>query len=104
MAKKRGTRRSSSTERSLRRRLQEANDTIAAIREGHVDALVMRTAEGEQIYTLRTADQPYRLMVEQMGEGALTLSADGTVLYCNARFAEMIGQPPVAIVGQAFAS
>jgi PAS domain S-box-containing protein len=101
--KKRVTRRSSSTVRSLRRRLQEANDTIAAIREGHVDALVMRTPEGEQIYTLRTADQPYRLMVEQMGEGALTLSADGTVLYCNARFAQMVGQPPVRIVGQAFA-
>src|SRR4051794_36261051 len=102
--KKRVTRRSSSTVRSLRRRLQEANDTIAAIREGHVDALVMRTPEGEQIYTLRTADQPYRLMVEQMGEGALTLSADGTVLYCNARFAQMIGQPSVGIVGQAFAN
>jgi PAS domain S-box-containing protein len=102
MVKKRVTRGSTSTVRSLRRRLQEANDTIAAIREGHVDALVMRTPEGEQIYTLRTADQPYRLMVEQMAEGALTLSADGAILYCNARFAEMLGQSPVGIVGQTF--
>ena len=49
--------------------------------------------EGEQIYTLRSADQPYRLMVEQMREGALTLAADGTILYCNQRFAELMALP-----------
>ena len=75
----------------LRRRLREAEDTLKAIREGHVDALVVYAPHGEQLYTLRTADQPYRLMVEQMREGALTLSADGTILYCNDRFAELMG-------------
>jgi PAS domain S-box-containing protein len=104
MAKKRVTRRSRPTVQSLRRRLREAEDTLQAIREGHIDALVMATPDGEQIYTLHTADQPYRLMVEQMREGALTLSADGTVLYCNARFAELVGQSSVGIVGQAFAN
>jgi PAS domain S-box-containing protein len=104
MAKKRLPGRSSSTVESLRRRLQEAEDTLQAIREGHVDALVLQTPDGEQIYTLRTADQPYRLIVEQMREGALTLSAEGTVLYCNARFAELVGQSSVGIVGQVFAN
>ena len=85
----------------LRRRLQEAEDTINAIREGHVEALVVSAPEGEQIYTLRTADQPYRLMVEQMREGALTLAADGTILYCNQRFAELMGRPAERIAGQA---
>ena len=85
----------------LRRRLQEAEDTINAIRDGHVEALVVSSPEGEQIYTLRTADQPYRLMVEQMREGALTLSADGTILYCNQRFAELMARPPERIAGQA---
>ena len=80
----------------LRRRLQEAEDTINAIRDGHVEALVVHAAEGEQIYTLRSADQPYRLIVEQMREGALTLSADGTILYCNQRFAELMARPPSA--------
>ena len=84
----------------LQRRLQEAEDTINAIREGHVEALVVSAPEGEQIYTLRTADQPYRLMVEQMREGALTLSADGTILYCNQRLAELMGRPPERIAGQ----
>ena len=85
----------------LRRRLQEAEDTINAIRDGHVEALVVTAPEGEQIYTLRTADQPYRLMVEQMREGALTLAADGTILYCNQRFAELVGRPAERIAGQA---
>ena len=88
----------------LRRRLQEAEDTINAIREGHVEALVVSAPEGEQIYTLRTADQPYRLMVEQMREGALTLSADGTILYCNQRFAELMGRPPERIAVKPFGS
>ena len=85
----------------LRRRLQEAEDTINAIRDGHVEALVVSAPEGEQIFTLRTADQPYRLMVEQMREGALTLAADGTILYCNQRFAELMARPAERIAGQA---
>ena len=95
-------RRSSLGIEELRRRLQEAEDTINAIRDGHVEALVVHAPEGEQIYTLRSADQPYRLMVEQMREGALTLAADGTILYCNQRFAELIGRPAERVAGQAF--
>jgi len=100
MAKKQRRSRSSSAVEDLRRRLQEAEDTINAIREGHVEALVVNTRDGEQIYTLRSADQPYRLMVEQMREGALTLAADGTILYCNQRFAELIARPAERIAGQ----
>jgi PAS domain S-box-containing protein len=88
--------------RALRRRLQEAEDTLAAIREGHVDALVMRAGDDQQVYTLRSADQPYRLMVEQMHEGAVTLGSDGAILYCNARFAEILGSSCEALVGQRF--
>ena len=86
---------------TLRRRLKEAEDTITAIRDGHVEALVVRTPEdGEQIFTLRSADQPFRLMVERMREGALTLASDGTILYCNQRFAELVGHPPERITGR----
>ena len=84
----------------LRRRLEEAEATIRAIRDGHVEALVVHAPEGEQIYTLRSADQPYRLMVEQMREGALTLAADGTILYCNQRFADLMARPPERIAGR----
>jgi PAS domain-containing protein len=96
-------RRSSSSVDDLRRRLQEAEDTINAIRDGHVEALVVSTSDGERIYALRGADQPYRLIVEQMREGALTLSADGTILYCNQRFAELMACPAERIAGQSLA-
>src|SRR4051812_22668251 len=101
MAKRKRPARLSPTVGQLRRRLREAEDTINAIRQGHVEALVVSSPEGEQIYTLRSADQPYRLMVEQMREGALTLAADGTILYCNQRFAELMALPPERIAGQA---
>jgi PAS domain S-box-containing protein len=87
----------------LRQRLQEAEDTINAIHHGHVEALVVRAPEGEQIYTLRSADQPFRLIVEQMREGALTLSGDGTILYCNQRFAELMARPAERIAGRPLA-
>jgi len=86
----------------LERRLHEAEEIIQAIRDGHVEALVVRTPRGEEIFTLRSADQPYRLMVEQMREGALTLSADGTILYCNNRFAELVAYPPERVAGRLF--
>src|SRR6185503_4546035 len=100
MAKRKRPARSSAAMKELRRRLQEAEDTINAIRDGHVEALVVRAPEGEQVFTLRSADQPYRLMVEQMREGALTLAADATILYCNQRFAELTARPPERIAGR----
>src|SRR4029453_9082793 len=103
MAKRKRPARSSAAMKELRRRLQEAEDTINAIRDGHVEALVVRAPEGEQIFTLRSADQPYRLMVEQMREGALTLAADSTILYCNQRFAELTARPPERIAGRTLA-
>src|SRR6185436_15605151 len=100
MSKRKRRARPSPALQRLRRRLQEAEDTLNAIRDGHIEALVVRSSSGEQIYTLRSADQPYRLMVEQMREGALTLAADGTILYCNQRFAELVGRPPERITGR----
>ena len=91
MTKRKPHRPQARTLERLRRRLREAEDTLKAIRDGHVDALVVGSPDGDQLYTLRTADQPYRLMVEQMREGALTLGGDGTILYCNERFAELMG-------------
>src|SRR5690349_6092672 len=93
MAKRGRAPRSARAVDDLRRRLQEAEDTISAIRDGHVEALVVSAPDGERVYTLRGADQPYRLIVEQMREGALTLAADGTILYCNERFAELMAHP-----------
>lgn len=77
----------------LRTGLQEARETLDAIRNGEVDAVVVNGAKGSQIYSLSGADQPYRVYVEQMQEGAVTADESGLILYCNQRFAEMLGEP-----------
>lgn len=79
--------------RRLRDALKEAQDTLDAIRSGEVDAVVVSGANGNRIYSLAGAEQPYRIYVEQMQEGAVTVSSDALVLYCNQRFATMLGLP-----------
>jgi len=68
---------------SLRSRLEEAEETLRAIKAGEVDALVMDTGSGDQIFTLRTAETAYRVAIESINEGVLTLSADGLIIYAN---------------------
>jgi hypothetical protein len=59
------------SERTLLNRLEEAEETLRAIRQGEVDALVVQGAQGEQVYTLKGADYAYRVILEEMGEGAI---------------------------------
>ena len=87
---------------SLRQKLDEANETIEAIRAGQVDAFVVKGEEGPRIYTLKSADQTYRLFIEKMIEGAVTLNEKGVILYSNTRFASMIKLPLSEIMGSFF--
>jgi PAS domain S-box-containing protein len=90
---------------NLRLRLEEAEETLRAIGSGEVDAFVVSGADGDQqIFTLKGADQPYRALVESMSEGAATLSADGTILYCNKRLAETAECPQESLVGSSLGS
>ena len=89
--------------KKLQRELEEAQETLRAIRQGEVDALVVEGPNGPQLFTLRTAEQPYRMLVEQMQEGALTLTPAGDVLYCNRRFAEIVDGASETIVGRSIA-
>ena len=83
----------------MRARLLEAEETLDAIRNGDVDALVVGGPAGQQVYTLHNADRPYRVLVEQMQEGAVTLGRDGSILYCNDRFAEMVKENREQLIG-----
>ncbi len=84
---------------ALRQRLAEAEDMLRAIRAGEVDAIVVDGAHAPAVYTLKGAADPYRLLVEQMSEGALTVSSDNVILFCNAAFARMVGIPRERLVG-----
>jgi signal transduction histidine kinase len=87
---------------ALEMRLTDAEDVLQAIRRGEIDALVVEGPAGSQVYTLHSAEEPYRTLVEQMQEGAVVLSAGGDIVYANARFAALVGAPLESVVGDRF--
>jgi PAS domain S-box-containing protein len=88
---------------SLRAQLDEARETLAAIQSGAIDALVVDTPDGQRVYTLEGAEYVYRTLIERMQEGAVILTPEGTIHYCNRRFAELIQMPLEKVVGRPFA-
>ncbi|MFL5809398.1 MAG: PAS domain-containing sensor histidine kinase, partial [Flavisolibacter sp.] len=86
----------------LRSQLEEANETIEAIRSGQIDALVVQGEDGHQLYTLRSADQTYRVFIEKMTEGAVTLNRLGTIVFSNTQFASMVNMPLSNVIGLPF--
>ena len=85
---------------SLKEQVRELRETLSAIQKGEIDAVVVETGEGEKVYSLTSAETTYRLLVEQMNEGAALLSEDGSVLYCNQHFAEIFRNPLVEVIGK----
>ncbi|RYE26909.1 MAG: PAS domain S-box protein, partial [Sphingobacteriales bacterium] len=88
--------------RELRIQLEEANDIIHAIRTGEVDALVVNGEDGHQLFTLKSADQSYRIFIEQMIESAITLDARGIISYSNSQFAALCNVPLESVIGKKF--
>ncbi|HWM67168.1 MAG TPA: ATP-binding protein [Steroidobacteraceae bacterium] len=87
--------------RSLTERLEEAEETLRAVRSGEIDAFIVQGPRGEQVYALRSAEQPYRNLIEDMLEGAAILTTDGDVAYCNKRFADLVAVPLEDVIGGA---
>src|SRR5689334_21860589 len=84
----------------LLRRLQEAEETLDAIRSGQVDALVVSGPDGQKVLTPRGAEHLYRVLVESINEGAATLLPDGTILYCTLALARMVQHPLEQVIGK----
>lgn len=89
---------------SLKNQLFDANNIIDAIKEGSVDALVVNNGGAPQIYSIESADYTYRILIEKLGEGALSITNDGLILYCNDYFAKLINMPAEKITGTYFSS
>ncbi len=86
----------------LSKQLEEARKPINAIKKGNVDALVLANEKDFTIFTDKAADKIYRILIDKMNEGAVTLTGDGTVLYSNACFAAMVNQPLQKVLGTNF--
>lgn len=84
----------------LREQVAYLQQTLAAIRSGEVDAVVVGEPDREHVYTLTSADRPYRVIVERMGEGAATVSDRGVILFANPQLARFLGVDRDSMVGR----
>ena len=83
----------------LRERIEMAEEALRAIRANEIDALVVGSVGSQHVRTLSGADLSYRTFVETMRQGAATLSGDGTILYCNHHFCDVLRATPQKAVG-----
>ena len=82
--------------------LLESKSIIEAIQEGSIDALVLNNDGEHSIYTLESADYTYRILIEKVQEGAVSISETGLILYCNQYFADLLHVPSNEIIGTYF--
>jgi PAS domain S-box-containing protein len=87
---------------ALQQQLRDAEESFEAIKTGNIDALVIAREQALKVYTETTSDKPYRTLIEKMHEGAITLNEDGTILYCNSSFADLVNLPLQKVIGTLF--
>lgn len=71
--------------------VDEAADTLNAIRSGQVDAFVVGDAG---VHVLDSVNAPYRAVVEHMKQGAVTVDATGLITFANDTFLHMVKAAP----------
>jgi PAS domain S-box-containing protein len=85
--------------RRLHTRLAEAEEALRAIHAGEMDTIVVKSTKGARIFSLEGNEHGYRMLIESMNEGALTVTDKGIVLYANRCFARMIRLPLEQVLG-----
>jgi PAS domain S-box-containing protein len=81
----------------LRLRLTDAEGVLAAIRASEAEPL---RAEGPRDPPpLEGSIQFASVIVENLEEGVATLTESGTILFCNGRFAQLLGAPLERVIG-----
>lgn len=102
MGRRRETRARAVPAAELRERLRQAEETLHAIRQGEVDAFIVAGGRGPRVVVLEGAQHPYIALLERINEGAVTLSSDGEILYCNGFLAGFLRIPREQIIGSPF--
>jgi PAS domain S-box len=81
---------------SLKQQLEDAEELRHAITMGSVDAFVVGESEdSKRVLLLSGAYARYRQLVEEMQQGAVTMSRSGEIMFSNHAFAELIGVRPI---------
>lgn len=89
-------------DKELKRQLHEAKETIDAVKTGVIDAIVVPDKNELKVFTEKTADKIYRILIEKMHEGAVTINEDGIILFCNSYFANLVNLPLQKAIGSKF--
>jgi PAS domain S-box-containing protein len=82
-------------------RLSETEGLLRALRDREVDAVLIAGATDPRVFMLQSADHVYRIIIEQMREGAALVSEEGAVLYANRALGRLLGVPPDELLGEA---
>ncbi len=77
----------------------EAIEIVRALRTAEADAFVFETAAGPMVRVLDGTAEPYRVMVDAVGEGTVVLDAGGVVLFANPAMGRLVGRQASALVG-----
>ncbi len=85
---------------SLESRLADSEQLIDAIKAGEVDAFAVNKNNQPEIYTLQSGDYAYRVLIEEIGEGAVNTTEDGLIVYTNSSFIELLGLPYEKVIGK----
>ncbi|PKN62989.1 MAG: hypothetical protein CVU57_21795 [Deltaproteobacteria bacterium HGW-Deltaproteobacteria-15] len=88
----------------LRQRLEDAEEILNAIRYDKIDAVVVLGPEGHRVHLLRRGTRSYRILVETICEGTVVMTCEGSIFFCNSRFAGMVGTPVEDIIGSSMLS
>jgi two-component system NarL family sensor kinase len=86
----------------LRARLADSDAALRAIRAGEVDAVMGTGKQSRRVFSLEGAEHAYRVLIESMNEGALTLTSDKTILFANQAFARLVKCPLEQVTGGSF--
>ncbi|TDQ29305.1 sensor histidine kinase [Zeaxanthinibacter enoshimensis] len=82
-------------------RLEESNQLVNAIKSGEVDAFAINNnsnAESE-IFTLQSGDHAFRVLIEEIGEGALNVTEEGIISFANPHLIKLFNKSRDKIVG-----
>ncbi len=85
------------TRAALRHRVTELEQVLNSVHRGAADAVLMSPV-GEALLP-DAAEPAYRVLVENMNEGAAILDARGAILHANAPFARFVDQPLEQFLG-----
>jgi len=88
----------------LRVRLEEAEDTLRAIRKGEVEALVVETSDGPQVFMLQGIDKESNRfrgeLLAQVSDSIIAVDVEDRITFLNAAAARQYGVSADGVLGR----